>query len=225
VVSRAAEILQDPNDRAQALALYRKAITAKQALVAADPTNAEFQRLVAYDQFAMAEVLANMNDNNAALAQDHIALAAFQKLAAADPANAQFQQDIGQVRADMGQVLTNLGKPTLGIEQFRLSLAALEKFPESRSPQSIGGFAVITDELWLGKAYVLMASSGKAATQQTAELCRQADSWFSKCLSAFQALRDHAPPQYGGANRVHEIKTETLRCEHLLRRANPPPSR
>ena len=47
-------------DRARALALYKKALTTKQGLVAAEPTNAEFQRLVAYDHFAMAELLAGM---------------------------------------------------------------------------------------------------------------------------------------------------------------------
>jgi eukaryotic-like serine/threonine-protein kinase len=221
--SRAAEILlDDPKDRPRALALYKKAISTKQGLVAAEPTNAEFQRLVAYDQFTMAEALAGMGDKNAALSQDREALSAFQKLAATDPANAQFQQDIGRVRSDIGRVLMNMGEPSQGIEQFRLSLATLEKLPDARNPQSLVGFAVIADELWLGKAHVLLASSRKASRQEAVQHCRDAEVWFSKCLPPFQELRDHAPPQYGGAARVDEIDRETMRCRQVLKSANHP---
>ncbi|HYL11911.1 MAG TPA: serine/threonine-protein kinase [Terriglobales bacterium] len=215
--SRTAEILQDePGDRPRALALYKKAIITKQALVAADPTNSDFRRLVAYDQFAMGELLANMNDARGALTQDREALSTFQTLASADPANAQFQQDIGRVRGQIGQILTQSGEPSQAVEQLRLSLSTLEKLPDAKNPQSLVGFAVITDELWLGKAHVLLASSETTSSQMSAEHCREAESWFGKCLPAFQSVRDHAPSRYEGAERVSEIKVETARCEQIL---------
>ncbi len=222
--SRAAEILLDDSKaRPRALALYKKALATKQGLVAAEPTNADFQRLVAYDQFTMAELLAGMGDNNAALSQDREALSTFLKLSAADPANAQFQQDIGRVRGQIAQVLINMGDPSSGIEQLRLSLSTLEKLPDFKNPQTLVGFAVIEDELWMGKTEVVLASH-TTSKQKAAQHCREADFWFAKCLPAFQALRDHAPAQYGGAARVDEISRETARCQQVLKTGNLPPA-
>jgi tetratricopeptide (TPR) repeat protein len=218
--SRAAEILLDDSKAwPRALALYKKALATKQGLVVAEPTNADFQRLVAYDQFAMAELLASMRDNNAALSQDRAALSTFQKLSATDPANAQFQQDIGRVLGQMGQVLINMGEPSSGIEQLGLSLSTLEKLPDFKNPQTLAGFAFSEDELWMGKAEVVRASH-TASQQQAAQHCREAEVWFAKCLPAFQTLRDQAPAQYGGAARVDEINRETARCKQAMKTAN-----
>ncbi len=218
--SRAAEVLRDdPKSWPRAVALYKKALATKQGLVASEPTNAEFQRLVAYDQFAMAELLADMGEKNAALSQHREALATFLKLAATDPANAQFQQDIGRVRGQIGQVLMKMGDPSSSIEQLRLSLSTLEKLPDAKNPQSLVGYTVVEDELWLGKAEVLLASR-RTSKAESLQHCREAETWFGKCLPAFQAIRDHAPPQYGGAARVEEITRESVRCKQLLKNPN-----
>lgn len=219
--SRAAEILrQDPKDRPQALALYKKAITTKQGLVAAEPNNAEFQRLVAYDHFSIGELLAAMDDKNAALSQDREALAAFQKLAASDPANAQFQQDIGRVSAQMGRLLVDMGQISAGMVQLRSSLSTLERLPDANSERTLVGFTILSDELWMGKVHVLLASSQSASRQQAAAHCREADVWFGKCLPGFETIRDHAPPQYGGAARVDEIHEQKARCQQSLNNMN-----
>jgi eukaryotic-like serine/threonine-protein kinase len=221
--SRAAEILrEDPKERSQALALYKKAITAKQGLVAAEPNNAEFQRLVAYDHFSIGELLATMDQNDAALAQDREALSSFQKLAAGDPANMQFQQDIGRVRAQIGQVLIDLGQLSTGMDQLRSSLSTLESIPDASNQRSLVGFTILTDQLWLGKVQVMLASSKSASRQQAAEHCREADSWFSKCLPGFEAIRDHASPQYEGAALVNEVNQETARCKQIVKNADTP---
>ena len=136
-----------------------------------------------------------MDQNDAALAQDREALSSFQKLAAGDPANMQFQQDIGRVRAQIGQVLIDLGQLSTGMDQLRSSLSTLESIPDASNQRSLVGFTILTDQLWLGKAQVMLASSKSASRQQAAEHCREADSWFNKCLPGFEAIRDHASPQ------------------------------
>jgi eukaryotic-like serine/threonine-protein kinase len=215
--SREAEILlEDPKTRQRAVELYRKSIATKQTLVAADPTNAEFQRIVAYDRFTLAGALAASGDRNAALAQAHESLAAFQKLAANDPANAQFQQDIGRVRGQIGRVLTGMGDPLHGIEQFQLSMATLEKLPDSKNPQTLVGYGIVSDELWLAKAQVRLASAPGATRQQKQQHCREAEGWFRKCIPAFEMIRDHAPAQYGGAATLDEISRESAHCKSLL---------
>jgi len=220
--SRQAEVLlDDPKNQARALELYKKSISTKQTLVAADPTNAEFQRIVAYDRFTLAGVLANMGDSNAALSQGREALAVFQKLATTDPANAQFQQDIGRVRAEIGRVLTRRGDLPQAIEQFRMSMATLEKLPDVKNPQTLVGYGVIADELWLGKAQVRLASAPSASRQQIQQHCREAEEWFRKCIPGFQMIRDHAPAQYGGAATLDEISRESAHCKSLLRAKGP----
>ncbi len=219
--SRAAEILrEDPKEQAQALALYKKAIATKQTLVAAEPNNAEFQRLVAYDHFSIGGLLASMDQKEAALSQDQDALRTFQKLAANDPANAQFQQDIGRVSAQMARVLIHMGQLSKGMAQLRSSLATLERLPEAGNPRSLVGFTILTDQLWMGKIHVLLAAAKSASRQQAAANCRDADSWFSKCLPGFEVIRDHAPPQYEGAARVDEINHARARCQQILTNAN-----
>jgi tetratricopeptide (TPR) repeat protein len=214
--SRAAEVyLDDPKDQSRALALYKKAISTKQTLVAADPTNADFQRLVAYDRFTMAGLLAAMGDKNEALSQARTALVVFQKLAASDPASAQFQQDIGRNLAEIGRILTEMGNLVQAIEQFRTSMATLEKLPDAKNAQTLVGFTILDDELWLGKAQVRLASIPHTPTQRIVAQCREAETWFGKCIPGFETLRDHAPVQYGGAATLDEINRERTRCKAL----------
>jgi tetratricopeptide (TPR) repeat protein len=216
--SRTAEILRDdPPTRVEALALYRKAIDTKETLVAEDPGNAEFRRLVAYDQYDMARLLAVMKDLTHALSQDRQALSSLQKLAGADPGNAQLDQDIGLVRGHIGELLTSLGDLSNAIEQLRLSLISLEKLPGAQDPRLLTGSTVATDQFWLGMAHTLIASSRTLAPERRAEECREANRWFQKSLPAFVLIRDHAPPEGGGTDRVEEIRHEMSRCDAVDR--------
>jgi eukaryotic-like serine/threonine-protein kinase len=220
---RTAGILQDnPSDRPQAMALYQKAIATMQALVAADPNNADFQRMLAYDQFEMAQLLANMDDPNGALNKEREALSSFQKLAAADPANSQFRQDVAQVRGQIGEILTRQGDPSNALTELRLSLSLLENMPEARNAQSLAGFIFVSDQLWLGKAHSLIASSAKTPASQKVLHCDEAEAWFQKCLPAFQLIRDRGSARYDGAGRVSEIEKEITRCNMVLGNASIP---
>ena len=213
---RAADVLKDdPNNYPQALALYKKAIVTTQALIVADPNNTDFRRMVAYDQFAMGQLLANMKDASAALAQDREALSSFQKLAAYDPANAQFQEDIAAVRSEIGEVLVNTGKPGDAIESLHLSINAAQSMSNATNPQSRIGYILVSGQFFLGKANIMLATSSQTPSQQKIEHCREASSWFQKCLPAFAFLRDHAPSDYNGADRVTTIQHEMTVCEAL----------
>jgi tetratricopeptide (TPR) repeat protein len=215
---RAADILKDDQGEApQALALYKKAIATAQALVDADPNNADARRMLAYDHFALAELLAGTKDNNNALAQDREALSSFQKLAAADPASAQFQEDVAVVRGNIGEILLDKGDASDAIEPLRLAVAATERMSDAKNPQSRVGFIVVSNQFLLGKANTVMALSAKSGTQQKMEYCREAGSWFQKCLPAFEYLRDHAPAAYNGADRVTDIRREMARCPALTK--------
>jgi tetratricopeptide (TPR) repeat protein len=217
--SRAAEILQAvPGDRPQAMALYEKAIVAKQALVAQEPENAEFRRLVAYDQFNVAQLLFDMGNDDGALAHDRAALEAFQKMAGRDPANAQFRQDIGEVSGHMGRVLLQKGDPAAAIAQLRRSLSVLTALEGSREPTSWVGQTIAGDQYWLGKAHVQIAAKAQSSPGLRAAQCREAQDWLHQALPSFEALRDHGPPNYGGAQRVAEVQRQLALCRDLTQR-------
>jgi serine/threonine protein kinase len=218
--SRAAEILQEsPSDRAQAAALFEKAIATKQALVAADPNNTDFQRMVAYDQFQSGQLLANMGNMSGALMKDKEALSAFEKLAAEDPANLQFRQDTAQVRGQMGEILTRRGELSNAVMELQLSLKLLENMSGAGDPRSWAGFILASDQFWLGKAHSLFASSAKAPLGKKVEHCKEAQSWFQKCLPAFKLFRDHPKPGNGDDGRVKEIEKEIAGCSAILGKA------
>ncbi len=209
---RIAEIQRlDSRQDADSIAAFRKAIAVLQPALSQDPNNAEVRRLATYYQHSIGQLLGDMNQTQAALDQERDALASFQKLSDADPANAQAQQDVAQVRGNIGTLLVQTGDARGAIGELQQSLAILSRAPDSKDPQSFVGFALITDQLWLGKAYVLLASSTRLSAAQRAEQCRQAQSWFQLCLPQFGALRDKAPG-YQGADKVKEIHSEMARC-------------
>jgi eukaryotic-like serine/threonine-protein kinase len=224
--SRLAGFLADDNaSHPEAMSLYKKAIATKEPLLEADPNNVEIQRLITYDKFGLAQLLANMNQDDAALQQDTEALSEFEKYAKADPQNVQLQLDIGTVHQHMGQTFFGQGKHALALEQLGLSLGGLDKLPDANNTHSHLGVMVLTDELWLGKTHVSLASARNISEVQAAQHCREAESWFRKCLPGFEDIRDHAPKWYGGAERVAEIKAERDRCQKTLRREPSPPAR
>ena len=218
-------LADDGRSRPEAMSLYRKAIAAKQPLLEADPNNVEVQRLITYDKFGLAQLLANMNQDDAALEQDREALSEFEKYAKADPQNVQLQQDIGRVQQHMGQTLFSQGKPALALQQLALSLGSLDKLPDANNTHSYLGVTVLTDELWLGKTHVRLASSVNISQDQAAQHCREAEGWFRKCLPGFEEIRDHAPKWYGGSERVAEIKSEMDRCRKTLEQDQSAPVR
>jgi len=211
--SRTSGILEDdPNGREEALILYGKAIAVKQRLLAADPNNIDYRRMLAYDQYALGALL-SATDLKGALDHERAALSSFEQLAREDPADKQFQQDRGRTLGQIGQILTRLKDYSAAREQLRQSLALIEGLPGKDNPQSMVGYALASDQLWMGKVAVGLASSAKNPTERATQ-CREADSWFRMCLPAFEHLRDHASPEFEGALRVQEIERMKATCQN-----------
>jgi hypothetical protein len=161
-----------------------------------------------------------MDDLKGALNKEHEALSSFQKLASADPANAQFRQDVAQVQGQIGEILTLQGNPSSALTELHSSIGLLENMPEAKNGQALAGYIFASDQFWLGKAHARMASSREISARQKIEHCREAESWFQRCLPAFKLIRDHSSPSYGGAGRVSEIEKEIAHCDMILGNAS-----
>lgn len=210
--SRTAELLRaKPSERSQALSFDKKSLAVNLALVSADPNNADYRRLVAYNQFDLAALLADMNDLKGALIKDREALVSFQTLAANDPASTQFQQDIAEVHGHMGELLARALDFSHAIPELKTSLAALDKVPIARNPHLEVGQIELSDQFWLGKAHTGLAFSKQFAVHKKQEHCSEAVTWFRKCLPGFVALRRDRSG-YDGPDRVPAIESAIAQC-------------
>lgn len=210
--SRTAEVVADAGNVEQAFALYRKSIAIKQGLLDTDPNNTDYRRMLAYDQFTVGKLLGR-TDLKESLNYARMALTSFDKLAQDDPANMQYAQDRGRVLGQIGQVQTRTKDFSEAETSLRQSLDLLQKLPGEEKPQSLVGFDIVMDQLWLGKVNVGLASLGKLPPQRRSEYCRQADAWFEKCLPSFEQLRDHASAEYEGATHIAEIQQQRELCK------------
>ena len=209
---RVAEIQRmDSKGYADSLTSFRKAIDALKPVLALDPNNAEVRRVLAYYEHAIGELLDGLNQTTAAISQEHVALASFNALAAADPANAQLQVDVARVRGHIGSLLVESGDPRGALVELQQSIAMLSKMQDAKNPRSYAGYALISDQMSAGKAYVALALSRSGSAAERAEECRQAESWFRLCLPEFESLKN-AEPLYEGSERVDEINRERSRC-------------
>jgi non-specific serine/threonine protein kinase/serine/threonine-protein kinase len=196
----------------ESLASFRKAMATLQPLIMQDPNNAEIRRILAYYERSIGELLDDMNQKPPALAEEREALASLQKLAGADPANIQLKQDIAIVQERIGVLLTELGNAQTGIAELEDSVAALEKGRDAKTPESYYGFRLLVAQLWLGNAHVALSSSANATAKQKNEHCREAKSWFQRCLPGFEALRDKGA-DYDAASALDEIHRQMSRCD------------
>lgn len=211
--SRAAEILRKQSaDMAQALALNRKSLAVNQALLAADPNNADYRRLIAYNQFDISALLADMGDPKAALRNDRAALSSFEALASMDPASTQFQQDISEVHNHMGEVLCRTRDFDDAIVELKKSLVIIDKISMPKNPHVELGQLALSNQYWLGKANAALALAASSSKENTKSHCRQALAWFDLCVPGYRVLA-HDQSGYDGPNRLPDIQHTIAQCQ------------
>src|SRR5207302_1637723 len=114
--ARMGDILSKSNNAPGALENYRK------ALVAANPTDAEFRGVMMDSYEWVGITFGEIGDNTQGLEYHHKALALCQAQLIADPANAQARDDLGDVYYEIGNTLIRLGKSNDALNNFRKSL-------------------------------------------------------------------------------------------------------
>ncbi len=217
--SRTAEILRvSPQDRPQALDLYKKALAIKQELLLEDPNNTDYRRMIAYDQFNIAHLMGDMNDLQGTLELEREALSSFQQLALADPASVQFQQDIVEIQADIGATLLGLNHLPEAVQELAVSIATAEKMPGAQNVDLPVGRIVAKDQFELGKAHALMAFTPGTSIENRSEQCTVAESWFKKCLPSFERRQRSGNSDGPSATRLSEIQQARERCGRIVRR-------
>ncbi len=99
-MDRTAELLgKEEAGRAEALGLRQTGLGMKRKLLALEPLNTEYRRLVAWGIFDLASLLEETGDREQARDGYRSALESFRALAVDDPANAQFRKDVATAEA------------------------------------------------------------------------------------------------------------------------------
>ena len=99
-MDRTAELLgKEEAGRAEALGLRQTGLGMKRKLLALEPLNTEYRRLVAWGIFDLASLLEETGDREQARDGYRSALESFRALAVDDPANAQFRKDVAAAEA------------------------------------------------------------------------------------------------------------------------------
>jgi len=99
-MDRTAELLgKEEAGRAEALGLRQTGLGMKRKLLAREPLNTDYRRLVAWGIFDLASLLEETGDREQARDGYRSALESFRALAVDDPANAQFRKDVATAEA------------------------------------------------------------------------------------------------------------------------------
>ncbi len=96
-------------------------------LVAADPSNAGWQRDLSVSHNKIGDVLVAQGNLAQALESYRASLAIFERLAGADPGNAGWQRDLSVSHDKIGDVLVAQGNLAQALESYRASLAITER--------------------------------------------------------------------------------------------------
>jgi tetratricopeptide (TPR) repeat protein len=102
-------------------------------LAAAEPSNADWQRLLAVSLGRRGDLLHAQGDTGAALEAYRSGLAIRERLAAADPSNVGLQDDLSKGQSDVGDVLLEQGDAEAALAWFRSSLAISERLAAADS--------------------------------------------------------------------------------------------
>ena len=117
------------------------------------------------------------------------------------------------MRGHIGEILIGLGDPAAALDELQRSIRALERLPGARDARLDVGAAIANVQFWLGEAHMLLVSPRVPASERNVDHCREARSWFERCLPAFERLRDGAAAGVDAAGRIARIRQEVSRCE------------
>jgi tetratricopeptide (TPR) repeat protein len=124
---RAGDFARDRGDLENALTEYRASLAIAERLVAADATNATWQRDLSVSHEKVGDVLEAQGDLAGALTEYRASLAIRVRLAAADPTNATWQRDLSVSHNKVGDVLEAQGDLAGALTEYRADLAIAER--------------------------------------------------------------------------------------------------
>jgi tetratricopeptide (TPR) repeat protein len=124
------DVLLAQGHTADAIVQYRAALAETVGLVAADPTNASWQRDLSIRHSHLGTALATQGDTTAALDEYRQDLAISASLAAAAPDDLTRQRDVSVSHEKIADMLDTQGKFTEALAEYRASLAISERLAQ-----------------------------------------------------------------------------------------------
>jgi tetratricopeptide (TPR) repeat protein/tRNA A-37 threonylcarbamoyl transferase component Bud32 len=145
---------------AEALVAFRNAAASYEAVVAADPKNAEYKRDLAVSYQRVGNATLQQGDARAARDAYARSSAIFEALAASDPSNAAWQRDLWTAHLKAGDLIAQTSEPNQALGDYRAALdIAVRLAAKDPTNQNAGRDLAISYD----KVGPLLAATGDAA--------------------------------------------------------------
>jgi len=148
-----------------ALVSYRKALSIREALYAANRADARIKLELSSDYKRVADILWAKGDNEGALANYRKAFANYTELLQADPKNLEYRRGFGSTLNGIGNAQMQTGDFKSALETYRASLANAEVILAADAGDKIRLFNVGVANLKIGDALVEFADYDGALAQ------------------------------------------------------------
>jgi tetratricopeptide (TPR) repeat protein len=151
------------------LEIGNKGLVLLEALVASDPTNVDYRRILAISYGNDGEYRTALSDLPGALESYRKSVAIYEELMAADPNNAQIYQDVGYPYRRVGELLTSFGQDSQALEVYRKAVRVYEN-GSAKAPENVP--MRLSLAICQAKIGELQARLGKSMS--TLDQCRKA---------------------------------------------------
>ncbi len=197
----------------QGLQTLRNGVHIAEEASAADPSNATFREYLGESYSLLAPELEKHGDLDEALDYNRKAAQIFDELMTADPTNALAKDNFGCVEAALGQELILAGKIQQALPHIKKAVTVFEGVGV-RNRYAIAGLAGSYSVM--GTAYATL-SEKDARSSEKAKHLREAESWYSKSLNAWQQEPDHgAVDPLGGDEASAQVAQKLAKCQAAL---------
>ncbi len=202
--------LKDANG---ALEYFRKGMRMGEETAAANPNEPGPQRDLAVGYQNLGKAFSEAGRWEEALTNFQQALAISQKLSARQPENAEYRRDCQIYLRKVGEAQVGAGEYSRAIESYEQSQKLATELVAIGQGNNEAALDLALINTRLGEAWSKQAErSGQKAAWQ------QAQQWFQRGLSEWQAIKQRGalPPEH--EDRLDAIKQEIVRCEAVLKK-------
>jgi tetratricopeptide (TPR) repeat protein len=204
-----------PN-KEEALTYYAKSLEIREALLAANPQNADFIRGVAASHGNIGETQRKVGDLAGAIASHKKSLQGLDEVAAADPRNDQLRQDTAFIRSCYAEALAANGEGDRALEEATRAREAIEPLLAADPTSVLVRFRFALSHESLGNAHATLGSDTSRPVKQRKQHLLEARGWFESALKVYRELRDNGTMTGDDAAKVEETEAKLARCNSEL---------
>ena len=195
-----------------ALEHYQEAMKIREAIVAADPNNAEIKRDLSISHEKIGNMFARLGDPQGALAQFRQALEIDTILSVSDPQNAQTILDRASSLEKIGDLLMKSGDLTGALDSHHQARQLREEVAgkDQKNVEVRSDLAFTYQQI--AAAHVELAQKSRSEYHWL-----EAKNWYQRCLDVMTDLQNRGALKKDDEAEIERIKAEIRKCDEILK--------